>query len=58
MIIYFSLERLNRMTAEAIMDLYPEVLDPEYDSKKKKQRVKFFIQIFIYSFFFVLLDIR
>jgi hypothetical protein len=51
MIIYFSLERLNRMTAEAIMDLYPEVLDPEYDSKKKKQRVKFFIQIFIYSFF-------
>ncbi|CAF3600523.1 unnamed protein product [Rotaria sp. Silwood1] len=31
-------EQITRMTAEAIMDLYPEILDPEYDPKKKKQK--------------------
>lgn len=29
------------MTANAIMDLYPEILDPEFDPKKKKQKVKY-----------------
>jgi hypothetical protein len=28
------------MTSEAIMDLYPEILDPDFDPKKKKQKVK------------------
>ena len=28
------------MTALAIMDLYPEILDPEFDPKKKKQKVE------------------
>ncbi|CAF1151697.1 unnamed protein product [Rotaria sordida] len=31
-------EQIDRMTAVAIMDLYPEILDPEYDPKKKKQK--------------------
>ncbi|CAM4757594.1 unnamed protein product [Rotaria magnacalcarata] len=31
-------EQLSQLTAAAIMDLYPEILDPEYDPKKKKQK--------------------
>ena len=38
---FFCLEQISRLTAEAIMDLYPEILDPEYDPKKKKQKVDF-----------------
>jgi hypothetical protein len=32
------------------MDLYPEILDPEYDPKKKKQKVKSSLQILLYPF--------
>lgn len=43
------LEQLNRLTANAIMDLYPETLDPEYDPKKKKQTVKNIISKIFFS---------
>lgn len=42
---YFTSDQLGQLTSTAIMDLYPEILDPEYDPKKKKQRV-----ITIYSY--------
>ena len=35
----FDAEKISQMTAIAIMDLYPEILDPEYDPKRKKQQV-------------------
>ena len=37
---FILLEQLHHLTANAIMDLYPEILDPEYDPKKKKQTVQ------------------
>lgn len=33
-----STEQLDRLTSQAIMDLYPEVLDPDYNPKQKKHK--------------------
>jgi hypothetical protein len=55
---FLSLEQISRMSAEAIMDLYPEILDPEYDPKKKKQKVTHLFLLLIGSIISSLLDIN
>ncbi len=55
---FFSLEQISRLTAEAIMDLYPEILDPDYDPKKKKQKVEINSFDFLLISFFCFSDIR
>jgi hypothetical protein len=46
----FSQGRVSRLTAGVIIELYPEVLDPDYNPKR--QKVNSFIKILI-DFLFV-----